>query len=110
VWRDNGDGSQNTGEPGLAGQPVRIYLANATGLPQGAALAEVTTNASTACTQFSSFVHSLQPNTRYVIEMSVPSGLQPTLPLTGGTGEDSNGVPVAGAPSLVHALVTSPTV
>jgi hypothetical protein len=107
VWRDNGDGQQNSGEPGIAGQTLRIFNADANNLPTGPQLAEVTTN-SGGLYSFSSFVHNLQPQTRYVVETSVPTGLQPTVATTGSPDEDSNGIPVVNASSLVRAAVTSP--
>lgn len=107
LWRDNGDGQQNANEPGIAQQAVRLFAVNATGAPTGAPLAEVTTDAQ-GLYLFSSFVHSLQPATPYVIEVSVPSGLQPTTPLQGSGDEDSDGIPVPGVVSLVRAAITSP--
>jgi hypothetical protein len=108
VWRDDGDGVQSNGEPGINGVVVSLFAVNATGAPTGSPIATVTTNAQ-GLYQFSSFVHNLQPQTDYVIQVSVPSGLQPTLPLVADTNEDSNGIPVPGQLALVRAPIRSPT-
>ena len=100
---------QDIEDTGIAGQPVRLYATDGAGtrLP-GAPLAEVTTD-SLGLYSFSSFVHSLEPNTEYVIETTVPPALQPTLANVGGDeNADSDGVPVPGDASAVAQLVTSP--
>lgn len=84
VWYDiNGNGLQDAGEPGIQGITVKLYADNnADNIPDGAALATTTTNASGAYS-FTNFCTG-----RYIITVTLPNGYVNTI--TTGTSADPN--------------------
>ncbi len=81
VWEDlNGDGQQDTGEPGIPGVTVSLTWPNGTTVV-------TTTNAD-------GFYHftQLQPNTIYTVTFGTPTGYMPTTANSGADATDSDPV------------------
>ena len=81
VWEDlNGDGQQDTGEPGIPGVTVSLTWPNGTTVV-------TTTNAD-------GFYHftQLQPNTIYTVTFGTPTGYTPTTANSGADATDSDPV------------------
>ena len=81
VWEDlNGDGQQDTGEPGIPGVTVSLTWPNGTTVV-------TTTNAD-------GFYHftQLQPNTIYTVTFGTPTGYTPTTANNGADATDSDPV------------------
>ena len=81
VWEDlNGDGQQDTGEPGIPGVTVSLTWPNGTTVV-------TTTNAD-------GFYHftQLQPNTIYTVTFGMPTGYTPTTANSGADATDSDPV------------------
>lgn len=84
VWYDvNNNGIQDAGEPGVNGVTVKLYAdANADNIPDGAAIATTTTNASGA------YSFNNLPVGKYVVAIVVPSGY--SIGTTTGTSSNPN--------------------
>jgi protocatechuate 3,4-dioxygenase beta subunit len=84
VWYDrNNNGVLDNGEPGISGATVRLYLdANNDNVPDGAAIATTTTNASGNYT-----FTGLSPN-NYIVGVVIPTGY--TQVTTNGGDPDNN--------------------
>ncbi|MBP9186708.1 MAG: choice-of-anchor A family protein, partial [Bacteroidia bacterium] len=84
VWFDvNNNGIQNAGEPGIANVAVKLYYdLNNDNIPDGAAIATTTTNASGA------YSFTGLGSNRYIVSIVEPTGYDPAT--TTGTSSDPN--------------------
>ncbi|MVM37021.1 hypothetical protein GO730_04030 [Spirosoma sp. HMF3257] len=80
VWSDtNGNGVQDSGEPGIAGVTVQLVD------PVSGTVVSTTVTDSGG-----KYVFSNVPSGSYIIKVTAPAGTTFTTPLTGSTGTDSN--------------------
>ncbi|MCB9278056.1 MAG: carboxypeptidase regulatory-like domain-containing protein [Lewinellaceae bacterium] len=88
VWEDlDGDGQQDSGEPGISGVTVSLYEdANNDGTPDGAPIATTTTDGN----GYYSF-EDLAPGS-YIVGFDTPTGYTPTTANVGNDATDSDNV------------------
>jgi hypothetical protein len=115
VWSDSdGDGEQDMPEPGINGVVVELWAADQqTGARAGAsALASVTTatrGTALGFYQFTSFAQQMALSTKYVLQVTIPNGFQPSpARAVSDVSIDSDAIVPSAPAGVVQILLTSP--